>query len=79
MVNAGETDAPAATVTEAGTVTPELLLPSVTTAPPDGAGPFRVTLLAVVDTPPTTEIGDNVTVETPGGDTVKPLFTVTPL
>ena len=78
IVNAAETDVPPATVTDAGTVTPELLLASVTTAPPEGAGPFNVTLFAVVDPPPTTVFGDNVTAETPGGDTVKLPVTVLP-
>jgi hypothetical protein len=79
IVNAGETDVPPATVTDGGTVTPALLLLSVTTAPPDGAGPFNVTLFAVVDPPPTTVFGDKVTVETPGGDTVRLPVTVMPL
>jgi len=33
----------------------------VTTAPPDGAGPSSVTVLAVVDLPPTTDLGDTFT------------------
>jgi hypothetical protein len=63
MVNAGDTDAPAAIVTEAGTVALGLLLESVTTALPGGAGPLRVTVFATVDVPPVTEAGDNVTAE----------------
>ena len=71
MVNVGETVAPAATVTEAGTPTPGSLLVRVTTAPPAGAGLFSVTLLAVVETPPTTEGGERVTESTLIGFTVK--------
>jgi hypothetical protein len=70
MVNAGETDAPPATVTEAGTVAFELLLLSVTTAPPDGAGPLSVTVFKVVGVPPKTDAGDSVTAEGTGGRTV---------
>ena len=39
---------PAGTVTEAGTVTDELLLDSVTTAPPAGAAAVSVTVQASV-------------------------------
>lgn len=60
MVNDGDTDAPALTVTEVGTLAATLLLCSVTMAPPVGAGPVSLTLLAVVDPPPTTEAGDKV-------------------
>lgn len=45
MVKAGDTVAPAATVTDAGSVaTAGLLLVRATTAPPAGAGLFRVTV-----------------------------------
>ena len=67
MLNAGETVAPAATVTDAGTAAAELLLVSVTTAPPDGAGPVRVTVLSVVELPPTTDADDRVTADGAGG------------
>jgi len=71
MVNAGDTVAPPATVTEAGTVAAAgLLLVSVTTAPPAGAGPFSVTVFAVVDVPPSTDAGDNVTTDGLGASTV---------
>jgi len=44
--------APAATVTDAGTdAAPELLLESVTTEPPKGAGPFKVTVAVLVPAP----------------------------
>jgi hypothetical protein len=79
MVNAGETDAPATTVTKGGTVVAGLLLVSVTTAPPDGAGPLSVTVFKVVDVPPKTDAGDSVTAEGTGGSTVNVAVTVTPL
>ena len=59
-VNAGETFVPAATVTDAGTVTPGSLLDKLTTAS-IGATPFMVTLLAVVLAPPMADEGDRVT------------------
>src|SRR5579863_2862254 len=76
IVNAGETVAPPATVTDAGTVALGSLLDSVTTAPPAGAGALRVTVLSVVDPPPTTDAGDKVTRETAGGDTVSASVTL---
>jgi hypothetical protein len=79
MLKAAETDAPPATVTEAGTVTDGLLLASVTTAPPVGAGPFSVTVLAVVEVPPATVAGERFTAETPGGTTFNAAVLVTPL
>jgi len=79
MVNAGDTVAPPATVTEAGTVAAAgLLLVSVTTAPPAGAGPLSVTVFAVVDVPPTTDAGDNVTTDGLGASTVKVPGRLTP-
>ena len=71
MLNAADTVAPAATVTVAGAVAAPLLLISITTAPPAGAGPFSVTVFAVVDPPPTTDAGDNVTTVGTGGCTVR--------
>jgi hypothetical protein len=60
IVNAGDTLVPAATVTEAGMVTPGSLLERVTTVS-TGAMPLIVTLFAVVETLPVTEVGDKVT------------------
>src|SRR5450755_4675085 len=71
MVNAGEVVAPAGTVTETGGVaTVGALLVRATTAPPDGAGPFSETVLAVVDLPPTSVLGDRFTAESKAALTV---------
>ncbi len=62
--------APAATVTLAGTVaTAVLLLASVTTAPPEGAAAFKVTV-PVEELPPTTELELKLREESEGGVTV---------
>lgn len=79
MVNTGDTDAPPATVTEAGTAATALLLASVTTAPLEAAGPVSVTVLAIVDVPPTTDAGDKVTAEALGGNTVNVAVAGVPL
>ena len=63
--------APAATVTLAETCAAAvLLLDSVTTAPPVGAGPFNVTV-PVVEVPPTTDVGFKLTELVAGAVTVK--------
>ena len=51
--------APAATLTDAGVCAEALLDPSVTLAPPNGAGPVRVTV-PVDGKPPMTDAGESV-------------------
>jgi hypothetical protein len=68
----------AATVTLAGTCAAEgLLLERATTAPPDGAGPFSITV-PVEDVPPITAVGLNVTVFTTAAATVSEAVLVVP-
>jgi hypothetical protein len=64
--------APAAIVTVAGRLHPRLLSVSVTTAPPDGAGPFSVTVPVEFPTigPPTTLVGFRVSEVRTAGSTV---------
>ena len=70
--------APAAMVTLAETVaTPGLLLESVTTAPPAGAGPFRVTV-PVEGVPPFTLVGSRLTEVRVGEVTVSTADLVAP-
>ena len=70
--------APAATVMLAGTCAAAvLLLVRVTTAPPDGAGPVKVTV-PVDDVPPITEVGLRVTEVSAAAVTVKVAVFVTP-
>jgi|SRR5664279_94440 hypothetical protein len=54
-----------------------LLLESVTTAPPDGAGPFRVTMPAE-EVPPITEVGFSVTELSVAAVTVRVAVCVVP-
>jgi len=70
IVNKGEVVWPAATVIGVGTVTPPPLLDRSTGTPPAGAGPLRVILLDVVETPPTTAAGESVTDNSATGFTV---------
>jgi hypothetical protein len=70
--------APAGTVTLTGTVAAAVLpLDSVTTAPPDGAGPFSVTV-PVDEVPPITEVGLRVTEVREAAVTVKVADVVAP-
>lgn len=80
MVKGADLLAPAATVTETGTAaTAGLLLDSVTTSPPAGARPFSVTVLLVVDLPPTTDLGESFTEAGNAGFTVRvPVFLFVP-
>ena len=61
---------PAATVTLPGTVAAVLLSVNVTTAPPEGAGPVKVTV-PVELLPPVTLVGLTLRELTPGGFTVR--------
>ena len=69
--------APAATVTVGGTVAAGLLLVRVTTAPPTGAGPLRVTV-PVEGLPPITLVGFTVAedIVTGTGVTIRVAFCV---
>ena len=70
--------APAATVTLAGTWAADvLLLVRVTTAPPDGAGPVKVTV-TVDEVPPITELGLRLTEVSAAAVTVRVAVFVTP-
>src|SRR6185503_14546855 len=65
-------EAPAATVTLAGTETTDVFaLLSVTTAPPLGAAPVNV-IVPCAAVPPTTEVGLTLTAERLAGDGVEP-------
>ena len=70
--------APAETVTLAGTDADADELCSVTLAPPAGAGPFRITVFAVVLLPPVMEVGDRTTDESAGASSVNVAVLLTP-
>ena len=70
--------APSGTVTVAGTEADADELCSVTIAPPAGAGPFRVTVFAMVGTPLIAVVGDRMTDRTATGITVKVALLLTP-
>ena len=71
--------APAGTVTLPGTVAAALLLASVTSAPPAGAGPSSVTVPVEFCRPPVTVVGFTESEETTiGGFTVSVAVRVTP-
>jgi hypothetical protein len=70
---------PAATVTVAGgEATVALPLVSMTIAPPAGAAPFNVTVLRVVEWPPTTVAGESRRELSAGAFTVRLAVLVTP-
>jgi hypothetical protein len=62
--------APAGTTTDAGTVTAALSRKRATTAPPAGAGPFKV-MVPIDEFVPTRDPGESVNWETTGGLTVR--------
>ena len=69
---------PAGTVTLAGTVATAVeLLVRVTTAPPDGAGPVKVTV-PVDEVPPFTEVGFKLSEVSVAAVTVKVVLFVAP-
>ena len=70
IVKTGDTLVPASTVTEGGTVTPGLLLDRFTTVSAS-AVPLTVTLFAVVEMLPITDVGDKVTERILNGLTAK--------
>jgi NhaP-type Na+/H+ or K+/H+ antiporter len=71
--------APAGTVTLAGTTAAELLLESVTCAPPAGAGALSITVPVEDCSPPTTLVGLRVSEErTAAGITVSDAVRVAP-
>jgi hypothetical protein len=78
MLKLGETLAPAATFTEGGTVTPAVLLVSVTTAPPAGAKPFSATKFPLPLMPPTMGFGVRFNSDMTGASTVSVAVLVTP-
>jgi hypothetical protein len=76
IVNVPEV-APAATVTLAGGTALALLEDKVTTSPPVGAGPVKVTV-PVEDVPPTTDVGETVRLVGTGGVIVSTFVTDVP-
>lgn len=79
MMNCGEVLDPAATVTDAGTVTLGSLLLRATTIPPAGAGPFNETVfIPVMALPPTTDVGYSEIADNASGFTVRITVFVTP-
>ena len=77
MLNLAEV-APAGTATVAGTVADALELLRVMTAPVEGAGPVRYTVLPVDETPPTKAAGESATEDNTTGLTVSVAGLVTP-
>src|ERR1035438_7196325 len=68
--------APAATVTEAGTVTEELLLLSVTACPPAGAAALSVTVHGSLPAPVIAALVQTIALSTPAVDSPVPLSVI---
>src|SRR5215469_3922882 len=79
IVKADEVVDPAGTTTEAGATAVRSLLANVTTAPPAGAKPVRVTVLLVAFTPPTTDVEAILSADRSAGVTVSTACLLPPL
>jgi hypothetical protein len=66
------------TVTVAGVCAATLLSERLTTKPPLGAGPLKVTV-PLEEVPPTTLVGFRLNIESPGGVMVREAVRVVPL
>ena len=79
IVNAGDTDCPAATTTVVGGTAAGSLLVSCTVAPPAGANPTNFTVFPVAATLPTTDVGPTVNADKVAGFTVSTDILLCPL
>ena len=76
MVNGADVVTPAAIGSDEGNCVKVELLDNVTTIPPGGAGPLRVTVLLLVATPPGACDGERVSAEIPTGEILSMLVRV---